>query len=77
MARRLAAKISAAKGPRRRAVEPWQANYYAALRHRSEPLVYLLVSWEEAIQVADGLVPARVRKQARRLLEWPAPPQDI
>src|SRR5262245_2186228 len=57
------------KRPRTR-LEPWLANYYHALRHRHQPLIFLLVSWDEAVQIADGAVPARLRKQVRKLMTW-------
>src|SRR5262245_62220045 len=57
------------KRPRTR-LEPWLAKYYHALRHRHQPMIFLFVSWDEAVTIADGAVPARLRKQVRKLMTW-------
>jgi hypothetical protein len=69
-----AAEVVRRRGRPRTRLEPWLANYYQALRSRKEPLVFLLVSWNEAVQVADGQVSKRIQKQARRMLQGAALP---
>jgi hypothetical protein len=49
---------------------PWFAAYERALRQQRTPMVYMLVSWHEAEQLARGFVSVQVRRQAERLLTW-------
>jgi hypothetical protein len=50
--------------------EPWLTAYRRALVARRAPLVYLLVSWQEAEAIAARQWPRRLVAQAKRLVTW-------
>ena len=51
--------------------EPWLAGMYDAISNREQPLyIYLLVDEEGASLIAEGKLPAYVRVQAQRALDW-------
>jgi hypothetical protein len=53
--------------------EPWLTAYRRALTQRRTPLVYLLVSWQEAEAIAAQQLPRRLVTQAKRLVTWQPP----
>lgn len=51
--------------------EPWLAGMHAVISEREPPwYIYLLVDEEGAALIAQGTLPAYVRIQAQRALDW-------